>query len=128
MLRARKASGVQLNYKPDCVATINVTLNNTHISIAKPSGEIVSKATGGMMGFSGPERASAQAAQAAAKQAAEHAREAGLSVAHVRFMGLTRARKSALDGLTRGDLAVSHFEDVTPFPTNGCRARKTRRL
>lgn len=114
--------------EPDCVATVNCTLNNTHVCFSRPSGEVIAKASAGMSGFKGPKRGSAEGAAAAAARAAALARERGCEVTRLRIKGAVGVRGVAIAGIVQAGLKVSHLEDITPFPANGCRPRKSRRL
>eukprot|EP01138_Halocafeteria_seosinensis_P000956 gb/GECG01000979.1/.p1 GENE.gb/GECG01000979.1/~~gb/GECG01000979.1/.p1 ORF type:complete len:152 (+),score=12.54 gb/GECG01000979.1/:1-456(+) len=126
---AAAAAGQRMvNRKPDCFATVTITLNNTHVCFSRLNGEVISKVSSGMMGHSGPKRASNFGARQAAEKAAGKAKEEGHKTARLRFKGPSRNRVPAIRGIMAADLQISHLEDVTPFPTNGCRARKTRRL
>lgn len=117
-----------MHRKPDCFATITITLNNTHVCFSRMNGEVISKVSSGMMGQKGPKRASTYGARKAAESAANKAREEGHKIARLRFKGPSRNRVPTIRGIMAADFKISHLEDVTPFPTNGCRARKTRRL
>ena len=124
----RPAARAALARQPDCMATVTVSLNNTHICFSRLNGEVIAHASGGMTGRKGPERASADATREAAAKAASKAVADGHRMTHLRFKGPSRGRSAALTGILESDMQVSHLEDITAFPTNGCRARKARRL
>lgn len=124
----RKSKSLPMRPRPDCFVTINCSLNNTHVCFATPGGRVITKSSAGAVGFRGPERSSAEGALAAAQAAAARAREKGFSVVKVRLRGATSGQSSAIGSIAAAGFRITSFEDLTGFPTNGCRPRKTRRL
>ena len=114
--------------RPDCFVTINSTLNNTHVCFAATGGKVITKSSAGATGFKGPDRSSTEGAVAAAAIAAERARAKGFGVVDVRLKGSTNGQSAAIRAIAAAGFHISSFEDITGFPTNGCRPRKTRRL
>ncbi len=124
----RPAARAAIAKKPDCFATVTATLNNTHVCFARLNGEVIAHTSAGMTGRKGPQRQEGDGAREAARRAAAKAVAAGHRIAHLRFKGRSRGRSAALQGVMSADMKISHLEDITAFPTNGCRARKARRL
>ncbi|MFO7831660.1 MAG: 30S ribosomal protein S11 [Desulfuromonadaceae bacterium] len=110
------------------VAHIQATFNNTIVTIADVSGNVVSWATAGGMGFKGSRKSTPFAAQVAAEAAAKKAQEHGLRSLEVCVKGPGSGRESALRALQAAGLNVTMIKDVTPIPHNGCRPPKRRRV
>jgi small subunit ribosomal protein S11 len=86
---------------------VQSTFNNTMVTVAGLTGDVLLWESGGTAGHRGADRSSAQAAHGAATRAAERAIALVLRVAGMNVVSIT---------------------DVTPEPFNGCRPRKRRRL
>lgn len=110
------------------VAHIQATFNNTIVTIADVSGNVISWATAGGMGFKGSRKSTPFAAQVAAETAAKKAQEHGLRSLEVCVKGPGSGRESALRALQAAGLNVTMIKDVTPIPHNGCRPPKRRRV
>jgi len=110
------------------VANIKATFNNTIISIADTTGEILCWESAGTIGFKGSRKSSPFAAQRAAENVAEKARKFGIREVEVRIKGPGSGRESAITALQAAGLEIRAIEDVTPLPHNGCRPRKRRRV
>ena len=113
---------------PDSVVHVTCTMNNIHACISNLDGQVISKASGGLLGFKHRERASADAAKSIGETISKKAVEAGYRLAHVKVSGPSRGRSSMLRGLVTGGLRIADIRDVTPMPTNGCRPPAMRRL
>lgn len=110
------------------VAHIQATFNNTIITISDISGNVVSWATAGGMGFKGSRKSTPFAAQMAAETAAKKAQEHGMRSVEVYVKGPGSGRESAVRALQATGFSVSMIKDVTPVPHNGCRPPKRRRV
>ena len=110
------------------VAHIQATFNNTIITISDISGNVVSWATAGGMGFKGSRKSTPFAAQIAAETAAKKAQEHGMRSVEVYVKGPGSGRESAVRALQATGFSVSMIKDVTPVPHNGCRPPKRRRV
>ncbi|OQY20548.1 MAG: 30S ribosomal protein S11 [Desulfobacteraceae bacterium 4572_35.1] len=110
------------------VAHIQATFNNTIVSIADVSGNVISWATSGGSGFKGSRKSTPFAAQVAAETAAKAAQEHGMRSVEVCVKGPGSGRESALRALQAAGLNVTMIKDVTPIPHNGCRPPKRRRV
>lgn len=110
------------------VAHIQATFNNTIITISDISGNVVSWATAGGMGFKGSRKSTPFAAQIAAETAAKKAQEHGMRSVEVYVKGPGSGRESAVRALQATGFSVSMIKDVTPIPHNGCRPPKRRRV
>ncbi|MDH4227759.1 MAG: 30S ribosomal protein S11 [Deltaproteobacteria bacterium] len=110
------------------IAHINSTFNNTVISIADPSGNVLAWASSGSSGFKGSRKGTPFAAQVAATNAAKKAMEHGVRTVDVYIKGPGAGRESALRSLQAAGFSIALIRDVTPVPHNGCRPPKRRRV
>ena len=110
------------------VVHIHSTFNNTIVTITDYQGNVISWASAGAMGFKGSRKGTPFAAQQAASNAANMARDHGLRYVDVRVSGPGSGRESAIRALAAAGIEVRSIKDVTPMPHNGCRPPKRRRV
>ncbi|MFQ5736057.1 MAG: 30S ribosomal protein S11 [Thermodesulfobacteriota bacterium] len=110
------------------VAHIKSTFNNTIITIADPSGNVISWSSSGSQGFRGSRKGTPFAAQVAADIAARKAMDCGMKTIDVFLNGPGAGREAALRALQAAGFSISLIRDVTPLPHNGCRPPKRRRV
>ena len=110
------------------IAHIKATFNNTTVTITDTNGDVLCWATAGTSGFKGSRKSTPFAAQRAAETCADRARKFGVKEMEVRVKGPGSGRESAITGLQVSGINIKSIEDVTPFPHNGCRPRKRRRV
>ncbi len=113
---------------PVGVVYIQATFNNTIVSIADLTGNVVSWSSAGSLGFRGSRKGTPFAAQQASLTAANRVREFNMRTVEVRISGPGAGRESAIRALATAGLDVKAIKDVTPVPHNGCRAPKKRRV
>jgi small subunit ribosomal protein S11 len=113
---------------PHAVAHIQASFNNTLVTIADVDGKVLSWKSSGSLGFRGSRKGTPFAAQQAAMNAANQAREHGVRTLDVRVSGPGSGRESAIRALAAAGLEVRVIRDVTPVPHNGCRPPKRRRV
>lgn len=113
---------------PQGIAFVQSTFNNTIITITDPSGQVVSWASCGTVGFKGTRKGSPFPAQLAAEAAARKAMDNGMRRVEVRVKGPGGGRETAIRALETAGLEVYSIRDITPIPHNGCRAPKRRRV
>ena len=104
------------------------TFNNTIISIADTSGNVVSWASAGQKGFKGSRKSTPYAAQVAADDAGAKAFEQGLRTLTVQVKGPGSGRETALRSLQSKGFKILSIKDTTPMPHNGARPPKRRRV
>jgi small subunit ribosomal protein S11 len=107
---------------------IKASFNNVIISITNQTGQVVSWASAGKMGFRGSKKNTPYAAQMAAIDCAKVAVDAGMKKVDVFIKGPGSGRDSAIRTLQASGLEVVSITDITPLPHNGCRAPKARRV
>jgi small subunit ribosomal protein S11 len=114
---------------PHGVAHIQATFNNTIISVSDPEGNVLSWSSAGRIGFKGSRKGTPFAAQVAAQNAGNGAKDAaGVRSVDVMVKGPGAGRESAIRALQAAGIEVKSIKDVTPIPHNGCRPRKRRRV
>jgi len=112
----------------DGIAHVHATFNNTVITITDRKGNALSWATAGGSGFRGSRKSTPFAAQVAAERAGNVVKEFGMKNLDVRIKGPGPGRESAVRSLNNLGFNITHIEDVTPIPHNGCRPPKKRRV
>ncbi|MCG9880861.1 MAG: 30S ribosomal protein S11 [Bacteroidia bacterium] len=107
---------------------IKASFNNVIISITNQTGQVVSWASSGKMGFRGSKKNTPYAAQMASADCAKVAVDAGMKKVDVFIKGPGSGRDSAIRTLQATGLEVLSITDITPLPHNGCRPPKARRV
>ena len=110
------------------IAYVYSTFNNTIISIADESGNVISWSSAGSKGFKGSRKSTPYAAQVAADHAGEKAYEQGLRSLSVQVKGPGSGRETALRSLQSRGFKITSIKDTTPMPHNGTRPPKKRRV
>ena len=110
------------------VAYVYSTFNNTIISIADESGNVVSWSSAGAKGFKGSRKSTPYAAQVAADDAGAKAFEQGLRTLTVQVKGPGSGRETALRAFQSKGFKITSIKDTTPMPHNGTRPPKRRRV
>lgn len=116
--------------KVDPVGQIHITssFNNIIISITDKSGNVISWASAGKMGFRGSKKNTPYAAQVAAAECAKESYDLGLRTVEVFVKGTGAGRESAIRAVSNAGINVTIIRDITPLPHNGCRPPKKRRV
>ena len=109
-------------------AHIQSSFNNTIVTITDMSGNALSWASSGGLGFKGSRKSTPFASQMAAEEAAKAAMEHGLKSVEVLVKGPGSGREAAIRALKAAGLEITLIRDVTPIPHNGCRPPKRRRV
>ena len=109
-------------------AHIHSSFNNIIISLTNASGEVISWASAGKMGFKGSKKNTPYAAQMAAAECAKTAFDLGLRKVKVYVKGPGSGREAAIRSIHTTGVEVVEIIDVTPLPHNGCRPAKRRRV
>jgi len=110
------------------IAYVQSTFNNTIISIADTSGNVISWASAGQKGFKGSRKSTPYAAQIAADAAASKAQEYGMKTLSVEVKGPGSGRETALRALQARGFKIISIKDTTPMAHNGTRPPKKRRV
>ncbi len=110
------------------VAHVKATFNNVIVTLTDVSGNTISWASSGKMGFKGSKKNTPFAAQVAAESAAKTALDSGLRKVDVFVKGPGSGREAAIRSLQTSGLEILSIKDITPIPHNGCRPPKKRRV
>ena len=110
------------------IAYVYSTFNNTIISIADESGNVVSWSSAGSKGFKGSRKSTPYAAQVAADDAGSKAYDMGLRTLSVQVKGPGSGRETALRALQSRGFKILSIKDETPMAHNGSRPPKKRRV
>ena len=126
--KTKKFKKKERKHVPNGLVHIQASFNNTIVTITDPTGNTVSWKSSGSLGFRGSRKGTPFAAQQAAANAANQARDHGMRVVDVLVSGPGSGRESAVRALSASGLDVRSIRDVTPVPHNGCRPPKRRRV
>jgi len=111
------------------IAVVNATFNNTLITISDVQGNTIAQSSAGAQGFKGSRKSTPFAAQMAATDAIEKAKEHGVKeLQKVYLKGPGSGRESAVRALAAGVDNVEAIIEATPIPHNGVRRKKKRRV
>ena len=126
--RKDKAKKRVVNVEAVGQAHIKATFNNIIIAMTNSTGQVISWASAGKMGFKGSKKNTPYAAQTAAQDCATKAFELGLRKVEVFVKGPGAGRESAIRTIQNSGIEITAIRDVTPLPHNGCRPKKRRRV
>ena len=126
--KSKKFKKKERKHIPHGLVHVQASFNNTIVTISDPTGNTVSWKSSGSLGFRGSRKGTPFAAQQAAANAANMARDHGMRSVDVRVSGPGSGRESAVRALAASGLDVRTIKDVTPVPHNGCRPPKRRRV
>jgi small subunit ribosomal protein S11 len=107
---------------------IRASFNNIIISVTNSTGQVISWASAGKMGFRGSKKNTPYAAQTASQNCVQVAYDLGMRKADVFVKGPGSGRESAIRTIQSVGVEVVAITDVTPLPHNGCRPPKRRRV
>src|SRR6201986_5550209 len=107
---------------------VQASFNNTIVTITDGQGKTLSWKSSGSLGFRGSRKGPPFAAQQAASNAANMARDHGVRSVDVRVSGPGSGRESGIRALAAAGIEVGSIKDYTPIPHNGCRPPKRRRV
>ena len=110
------------------IAYIKSSYNNTLVTITDQKRETFVWSSAGRLGFKGARKSTPYAATLVAKEAAEKAKQFGLSEISIVVRGIGPGREAAIRGLAGSNLNIQAIIDDTPIPHNGVRPPKPRRV
>ena len=102
-------------------AHVHSSFNNIIVTLTNNSGQVISWASAGKMGFKGSKKNTPYAAQTASEECGKVAYDLGLRKVKVFVKGPGAGRESAIRALANLGIEVTEIIDVTPMPHNGCR-------
>ena len=107
---------------------VQATFNNTIVTFADKSGNVLAASSAGANGFRGSKKGTAYAAQIASEKVAEIAKtQYGLKSVDVFVRGVGLGREAAIRTLSAFDISIDSIKDVTGVPHGGVRPRGVRR-
>ncbi len=107
---------------------IQVSYNNTMITVTDERGNVIAWSSAGKLGFKGPKKATPYAASKVAEAVIEKIKKNGLAEVEVFINGIGFGRESAVRSLANHGLNIISIKDITPIPHNGPRPEKVRRV
>jgi len=107
---------------------IQVSYNNTFITVTDEKGDVLAWSSAGSLGFKGPKKATPYAASKVAEAVIEKIKKNSLAEVEVFVMGIGSGRESAVRSLANHGLNIVSIKDTTPIPHNGPRPKKVRRV
>lgn len=107
---------------------INATYNNTLLTVTDRSGNVITWASAGSLGFSGPKKATPFAASKVVSVISEKLKKIGFSNLEVIVKGVGTGRDSSIRSLANQGFNILSIKDMTPVPHNGPRPPKVRRV
>ena len=111
---------------PHGLVHVQASFNNTIVTISDMGGNVLAWKSSGSLGFRGSRKGTPFAAQQAAMNAANMARDHGVRTVDVRVSGPGSGRESAVRALAAGGIEVRSIKDSTQIRHNGCRPPKRR--
>jgi small subunit ribosomal protein S11 len=110
------------------IVYINATYNNTLISISDPAGNVIAWTSAGKCGFKGPKKSTPYAAGVMVRSLADFVKSSNLQQVDVIIKGVGMGRDAAIRALSGLGLQILSIKDKTPFPHNGPRPPRLRRV
>ncbi|MEK7093917.1 MAG: 30S ribosomal protein S11 [Patescibacteria group bacterium] len=107
---------------------INASYNNTMITVTDVKGEVLTWASSGSLGFSGPKKATPFASSKIVAAIAERLKNTGPVDIDVIVKGIGSGRDSAIRSFPNHGFNILSIKDATPVPHNGPRPPKVRRV
>ena len=107
---------------------IQSTFNNTIVTITTLTGQTISWASAGSIGFKGTRKGTPFASQTAAEKACLFAFEYGLKNIEIIIKGQGSGREAAIRAIQGAGFKINSIQDITSLPHNGCRPPKLRRV
>nr|QTD82286.1 ribosomal protein S11 [Incarvillea younghusbandii] len=137
-IRSRRYSGSRRNLRigsrksvPEGVIGViyvQASFNNTIVTVTNGRGQVLSCLSTGLFGFKARRRATPFAAQTVTANALRTVIDQGMKQVKVRIKGPGPGRDGALQAIRHSRIRLISIEDITPFPHNGCRPPKKRRV
>lgn len=107
---------------------VSAGFGNVIVTMTDTTGDTISWASAGGLGFKGSRKGTPFAAQVTAEDACKKAMEMGLKSVDVYLKGPGAGREPAIRAIASLGMRVSSLKDITPVPHNGCRPPKRRRI
>lgn len=102
--------------------------NNTIITLTDNQGNVLTWASAGSIGFKGTKKSTPFAASKVAETIWQAIQKLGIKKLSILVKGIGGGRESAVRSLAAKGLEIVSIADVTPFPHDGPRPPKVRRV
>lgn len=127
-IAVKKISGKKVRKIDYARIYINATYNNTVITVTDLNGNVLSWASAGSVGFSGPKKATPFAASKVVSIISEKIKPFEIKNIEIYVKGIGSGRDSAIRSFASEGYNITLLKDVTPIPHNGPRPPKPRRV
>ncbi len=126
--KQKDLSGIQIAY-----FNVFATKNNTIFTMTDPSGKVILPQASSGQNFRGTKKSTPYAAKETAFKLLSSAHSLGINNINLNLRGIAPGRDAAVEALktfcaTNPNFVVNAVCDKTPFPHNGCRPKKRRRV
>lgn len=126
--KLKKASKATKRVVEQAKIYISASFNNTLVTVVDLTGNTLTWASSGNVGFKGTRKATPFAATSAVDKAIKKAKEEfGVKDVEIYVKGPGAGRDAALRSIRAAGVNISLIADVTPTPHNGPRPKKKRR-
>ena len=113
---------------PHGIVTIGASFNNTLVCVSDLEGKVIAWSSTGIHGFKGSRKSTPYAARLVGEDVIRKAMGHGVKSVDIFIKGPGSGRESALRSVASSGIRVNFIKDITPFPHNGCRPPKRRRI
>jgi small subunit ribosomal protein S11 len=127
-LKARSLAKVIKKKIVEGTLFVESSYNNTRLSLADRSGNILAWSSSGSLGFKGAKKGTPFAASKIGELIGEKAQQVGLKEVAVIVKGVGSGRESAIRGFSTFGVEIVSIIDKTPVPHNGPKPRKPRHV
>ncbi len=127
-LKARSLAKVVKKKIVEGTLYVESTYNNTRVSLADKSGNILAWSSSGALGFKGAKKGTPFAASKIGELIGEKASQAGLKEVAVVVKGVGSGRESAIRAFSSFGVDIVSIIDMTPVPHNGPKPPKPRHV
>ena len=107
---------------------VESTYNNTRLSLADRSGNVLAWSSSGALGFKGAKKGTPFAASKVGDIIGSKAAALGVKDADVVVRGVGSGREPAIRAFMAHGIEITSVKDATPVPHNGPKAKKPRRV
>ncbi len=107
---------------------VQASFNNTILTLADKSGNVVAASSSGSMGFKGTKKGTPFAASKVGDLIGEKGQAMGMKEVDVVVRGVGPGREGAIRSFMGKGIEITSIKDSTPIPFNGPKAKKPRRV
>ncbi len=107
---------------------VEATYNNTKVSLADMTGNVVAWSSSGSLGFAGAKKGTPFAAAKVGELIGDKATQMGVKEVSVVVSGVGSGRESSIRAIATKGIHINSIKDTTPVPHNGPRPPRARRV